>query len=128
MSILIRCRLWSGVKKGKKGRFTPLPRQLVEPLRFALRQRQILHDLDNGIASVWLPHAIAKKYPSAHRGFRWQCLFVSSKLSRDPRTGRVHRHHLHKGTLPARSVIAVRKAWVNELVTSHTFRHSFATH
>jgi integrase len=58
--------------KGKKDRLTPLPRQLVEPLRFALRQRQILHDLDldNGTASVWLPHAIAKNHLNAHREFR----------------------------------------------------------
>lgn len=77
--------------KGKKDRLTPLPRELVEPLKKLLRQRQVLHDqdVDAGTASVWLPRAIGSKYPNAHREFRWQYLFASAKLSKDPRTGRI---------------------------------------
>jgi len=116
--------------KGKKDRLTPLPNELVEPLKKLLRQRQILHDkdVDDGTASVWLPRAIGRKYPNAHREFKWQYLFASAKLSKDPRTGRLHRHHLHKGTFPTHLGMAVKRAGVNKLVTSHTFRHSFATH
>jgi len=116
--------------KGKKDRLTPLPKELVEPLRKLMRQRKILHDrdVDEGTASVWLPQAMSQKYPHAHRQFKWQYLFASAQFSKDPRSGRLHRHHLHKGTFPAQLATAVQRAGVNKLVTSHTFRHSFATH
>src|SRR5690606_32749939 len=83
--------------KGNKSRLVPLPEQLVEPLQRLVKSREVLHekDLDSGEASVWLPHALSRKYPAAHRAFKWQFLFASAKFSRDPRSGRRHRHHLH---------------------------------
>jgi hypothetical protein len=77
---------------------------------------------------VWLPHALAKKYPSAPQQFRWQYLFASSRFSKDPRTGRFHRHHLHHDTFPVHLRRAVEAAGITKHVTSHTFRHCFATH
>jgi integrase len=77
---------------------------------------------------VWLPHAINRKYPSAHREFRWQYLFASDRLSRDPRTGRFHRHHVNEDTLARHLRRAVEGAEIHKHVTSHTFRHCFATH
>ena len=85
-------------------------------------------DLANGVASVWLPHALDRKYPSAHQEFKWQFLFASAKFSRDPRTGKRHRHHLHSDTFPVHLRRAVQQAKLDKHATSHTFRHSFATH
>lgn len=116
--------------KGSKSRVVPLPGQLVEPLRRLLRSREVLHekDLESGEASVWLPYALGRKYPGAHRELKWQYLFASAKFSRDRKTGRRHRHHLHWSTFPAHLKLAVNAAGVRTHVTSHTFRHSFATH
>ncbi|MCO8123879.1 integron integrase [Stieleria sp. TO1_6] len=116
--------------KGGKSRIVPLPKDLVEPLRRVLKSRRVLYDYDvaDGVASVWLPHALARKYPSAAVEWRWQFVFASHKLSRDPRTRAIHRHHLHRDTFPNRLRIAVESAEVDKAVTSHTFRHSFATH
>ncbi len=116
--------------KGGKSRVVPMPEELVEELGRYMQTRRALHehDLADGTASVWLPHALAKKYPSAHREFKWQYLFASSRFSRDPRTGRLHRHHLHHETFPVHLRRAVEDAALTKHVTSHTFRHCFATH
>jgi integron integrase len=116
--------------KGDKSRFVPLPQQLVEPLRLLVERRLALHerDLSNGEASVWLPHALDRKFPNAHKELKWQFLFASAKFSRDPKTGKRHRHHMHADTFPVHLRRAVQLAKLNKYVTSHTFRHSFATH
>ncbi|WP_235033114.1 integron integrase [Rubripirellula obstinata] len=116
--------------KGGKSRVVPMPEELVEPLQRFMATRRALHEHDvaDGRASVWLPHALAKKYPSAPRQFRWQYLFASSRFSKDPRTGRFHRHHLHHDTFPIHLRRAVEAAGITKHVTSHTFRHCFATH
>lgn len=116
--------------KGGKSRIVPLPKDLVDPLRRALASRRVLHDHDveDGVVSVWLPYALAKKYPSAAAEWRWQFVFASDRLSRDPRSGSIHRHHLHRDTFPRHLRNAVEKAETDKAVTSHTFRHSFATH
>ena len=78
----------------------PLPKYLVPTLKSLLRWREGLHeqDLASGEASVWLPHALAKKFPHAHKEFKWQFLFASLRFSRDPLTGARHRHHIHRDT------------------------------
>lgn len=116
--------------KGEKCRRVPLPEELIEPLRRLIRSRRVLHDkdLESGEASVWLPYALDRKFPGAHREFKWQFLLASPRFSRDPRTGRRHRHHLHADAFSDRLRIAVRAAGLTARVTSHTFRHSFATH
>ena len=116
--------------KGNKSRIVPMPEELVDALKRYMASRRALHEHDvaAGTASVWLPHALDKKYPSAHREFRWQYLFASSRFSRDPRTGRLHRHHLHQDSFPPHLRRAVESAGLTKHVTSHTFRHCFATH
>ncbi|QDS93554.1 Tyrosine recombinase XerC [Roseimaritima multifibrata] len=116
--------------KGGKSRIVPMPQELLEPLKRWVNSRRVLHehDLAEGVASVWLPHALATKYPSAHRQLRWQYLFVSQRMARDPRTGHMHRHHLHSDTFPRHLRHAVESAGILKHVTSHTFRHCFATH
>lgn len=116
--------------KGGKSRLVPLPDELAKPLKRFVESRRTLHehDLADGTASVWLPYALHRKYPSAHREFRWQYLFASNRLSRDPRTGQRHRHHLHFETFSRHLKLAVDGAKIDKHVTSHTFRHCFATH
>ena len=116
--------------KGDKSRFVPLPKILIEPLKRALESRQVLHakDLDDGTARVNLPFALDRKYPNAHREFRWQFLFASAKLSRDPRSRKLQRHHYHRDTFTTHLTRSVNKLQYSKRITSHTFRHSFATH
>lgn len=72
--------------KGAKDRVTVLPTVLVAPLREHLDERRSIYDRDQttGRASVWLPHALAEKYPNAPREWGWQYVFVASALSVDP--------------------------------------------
>ncbi len=116
--------------KGRKDRVVPLPRRLVEPLARQIEQVRALHarDLDAGHGEVYLPEALARKYPQAPRELRWQYLFPSARLSHDPRSGRVRRHHLHENSLQKQIRRAANASGIVKRVTSHTFRHSFATH
>lgn len=116
--------------KGNKSRIVPMPEMLVDALRRQLTLRRARYDQDvaEGIASAWLPYAVSKKYPNANRELRWQYLFASDRISRDPRTGRRHRHHIHHDTFSVHLRRAVERSEITKLVTSHTFRHCFATH
>ena len=116
--------------KGGKDRHVPLPQRLLEPLRTQLQRVQLLHqqDLQAGFGAVWLPHALARKYPSAPREFGWQYVFPSDRLSLDPRGGEQRRHHLDEGGLQRAVRSARHKAQIVKPATCHTLRHSFATH
>ena len=89
-----------------------------------------LHDADlaAGHGRVYLPNALDRKLPRADREFIWQYVFPSSKLSTDPRSGALRRHHAHEGSLGRAVSEAVRAAGLPKRATSHSFRHSFATH
>ena len=116
--------------KGAKDRVTMLPPSLVGPLRRQLERVQALHGLDmrEGCGRVYLPHALARKYPNAEREWCWQYVFPASKRSLDPRSGREQRHHLAETALQKAVKAAIRSAGVNKPGSCHTFRHSFATH
>ena len=116
--------------KGMKDRVVPLPGRLVDQLQAHLEKIRLLHeeDLANGYGEVYLPGALARKYPNAGTDWRWQYVFPSGKLSADPRSGVVRRHHLHERSLQKAIAIAARKSKINKRVSSHTLRHSFATH
>ncbi|MEM7560436.1 MAG: integron integrase, partial [Planctomycetota bacterium] len=116
--------------KGNKSRFVPMPDRVIEMLRREIDSRRQLHEMDveHGVASVWLPHALEVKFPGAPQEFKWQFLFCSSRRSVDPRTGKKHRHHLRGETFSEKLRAALRLAKVEKYATSHALRHSFATH
>jgi len=85
-------------------------------------------DIEGGFGRVYLPYALARKYPSADRDWAWQYVFPSQRRSVDPRSGREGRHHADPQALQRHMRQAVRDSGITKLATPHTLRHSFATH
>jgi integron integrase len=123
--VVVRCG------KGGKDRVAPLSQKLLAAVEAHLISVRSLfeEDLSNPeLAGVYLPEALARKHKNAGRDWRWQWLWPSREISKDPRSGQRRRHHVLDGVYQA----AVRKAGINaglnKRITSHTLRHSFATH
>ena len=55
-------------------------------------------------------------------------VFPADKLSVDPRSGEVRRHHTNEKTLQNAVRAAIRGTGIAKAASCHTFRHSFATH
>jgi integron integrase len=116
--------------KGGNSRVTMLPNSVIDPLKAHLQTAQKMHhqDLAQGYGSVYLPYALERKYPNAERQWAWQYVFPSGRISKDPRSGIVRRHHLDESGLQKAVKQASFLAQINKRVGCHTFRHSFATH
>ena len=116
--------------KGAHDRYTILPASLMEPLKEHLTQVKRTHaeDLSKGYGAVYLPFALAEKYPNANREWIWQYVFPSHSLSPDEQDGVIHRFHVSETGLQKAVKAAVQKAGIPKKVSCHTFRHCFATH
>ena len=116
--------------KGDRDRVTMLPQSLVAGLGEHLARRRLQHatDLQAGVGGVYLPHALAAKYPNAAGEWKWQYCFAAQSLSVDPRSGARRRHHYSEQSVQRAVRDAVKRAGVEKLGSCHTFRHSFATH
>ncbi len=116
--------------KGFKDRVTMLPMSLVVSLQTHLVKVRELHenDLAQNFGAVYMPYALERKYPNAAKEWIWQYVFPAAKLSTDPRTKIVRRHHIQEQAIQRAVKQAARDADLTKAATPHTFRHSFATH
>lgn len=116
--------------KGNKDRRTLLPDNVIPGMRLAISKAEQYHLIDrqNGIEYVYLPDALARKYPNAGKELKWQYVFASEQTSKDPVSGKTGRHHIHTKSVSRAISNAIKKAKIMKHVTAHTFRHSFATH
>ena len=116
--------------KGEKDRVTMLPISLKEPLRKHMLTVKLIHqtDLKQGLGEVHLPYALARKYSGAARQWGWQYLFPAREITKDPRTNKLRRHHIHESKVQRAVKNAIRTARIVKRGSCHTLRHSFATH
>jgi len=115
--------------KGRKDRRTMLPDRLVAPLtnHLVMVRRQHAADLKIGAGYVYVPGALAKKYPNANREWNWQWVFPATRRYLHEKTGVLRRHHLHESNVQRAMKAAVKEAGITKHATCHTLRHTFAT-
>jgi integron integrase len=125
-----RNKIYVRAGKGGKDRTTILPAYIKSTLKDQVQKVNHLHDEDlkNGLGEVYMPEALGRKYRNAAKEFRWQYVFPAKKISADPRTGKLRRHHVLESGLQKAVKTAADRARLTKRIGCHTFRHSFATH
>ena len=116
--------------KGGKDRSTIMPRNVQNELQTQIEEVKAIHhqDLEEGFGEVYIPEALARKYPMAMRETGWQWVFPAKERSIDPRSGREMRHHVLESGLQKAVKRAAKQAGIDKKIGCHTLRHSFATH
>ena len=116
--------------KGEKDRVTMLAQAVKRRLMVQVEAVRKLHqqDLKRGYGEVYLPYALERKHRGAAKDFIWQYVFPAEKLSVDPRSGRIRRHHVAEQNVQRAVKSALHAAGVRKNGSCHSFRHSFATH
>jgi integrase len=107
-----------------------LPLSIRPLLETQVKRARVIYEIDrrNGSPGVELPYALARKYPRANKEFEWFWLLPAPKLSQDPRSGIIRRHHIHADGIQRAVKRAIREAGIRKRGKCHTFRHSFSTH
>jgi len=120
-------RIWG---KGDKHRLTVLPQRYVKELRQQIAKATSIHkkDLQDGNGTVFIPPALARKFPNAAKEPAWQYVFPAARISVDQRSKAIRRHHIHETSLQKAIKVAAKKAGISKQASAHTLRHSFATH
>lgn len=126
---LKQIQVWNG--KGFKHRLTTLAPELIPAIKRQIQKVELYLNedlLNKKYAGVYLPYALARKYQNANKSLAWHYLFPSNKLSVDPESSLIRRHHIDESGVNKAIKKAAKKAGIKKDVSSHTLRHSFATH
>jgi integron integrase len=122
-------QVWNG--KGRHHRLTTLAPELTPLLKVQVERvrMQLMQDsAHDHFAGAWMPDAMARKHPDAGKTLGWQYLFPAARLSVDPESGLMRRHHIDESNINRSIQRAAKQTGIEKHVTSHTLRHSFATH
>jgi integron integrase len=122
-------QVWHG--KGYHNRLTTLAPELAPRLGLQIERVRLFLQEDSQLpnfSGVWMPDALARKYREAPMSLGWQYLFPSARLAIDPESGRLRRHHIDDSNINRSLRRAALDSGIQKQVTSHSLRHSFATH